>query len=344
MTLNELAERLKCNVEGNGTIEIDGVATLETARSGQLSFLTNSKYYKEAKTSLASAIIVAVDCPPIRRTLLRSTNPYLSFAKAIEIFHAPSCERAGIHPTAWISDLATLGNGVSIGAFTYLGNHTVIEDNVRIGSHCVIHEGVRLSAGAILHSGCVIRERVVIGERCVIQSNSVIGSDGFGYAKKEDGSWYRILQTGSVVLEENVDVGACTTVDRAALGETRISAGSKLDNLVQIGHGCVVGSDSLICAQVGLAGSTTVGKNVILTGQVGAAGHLTIGDGAVATPQTGIPNSVNPGAIISGSPAIDHKKWLKASVAFARLPEIHRAVRDLEKRLIKLEEVLNVEP
>ncbi|HLG15074.1 MAG TPA: UDP-3-O-(3-hydroxymyristoyl)glucosamine N-acyltransferase [Blastocatellia bacterium] len=343
MKLNEIAERLKCELEGDGTIDISGVATLESAQTGQLSFLTNAKYHNEAKSSSASAIIVDADCPPMGMALLRSGNPYLAFAKAIEIFCGPRRATPGVHPTAWISDSASVGNRVSIGAFAYIGHLAMIEDDVSIGSHCAVHEGARVRAGAVLHSGCVIREDVEIGERCVIQNNAVIGSDGFGYAKTDDGAWYPIPQTGGVVIEAQVDVGACSTIDRAALGETRISGGTKLDNLVQIGHGCTVGPDGLICAQVGLAGSTRVGRNVILTGQVGVAGHLTIGDGAIATPQTGVASSVEPGSIISGAPAIDHKKWLKSSAVIARLPEIHRAVRDLEKRLRRLEAVLNVQ-
>jgi UDP-3-O-[3-hydroxymyristoyl] glucosamine N-acyltransferase len=178
---------------------------------------------------------------------------------------------------------------------------------------------------------------VIVGRRCVIHSNAVLGSDGFGYARTDSGEWYRIPQTGTVVLEDEVDVGACSAIDRAALGETRIKRGTKLDNLVHIGHGCQIGPDNLICAQAGLAGSTTTGNQVILAGQVGAAGHLEIGDGVIATAQTGIPGSVEPGRHISGSPAVDHKVWLKTSAAFSRLPDLTRSVRDLERRVESIE-------
>jgi UDP-3-O-[3-hydroxymyristoyl] glucosamine N-acyltransferase len=249
-----------------------------------------------------------------------------------------------IHPTAWISDTARLGRNVSVGAFTYVGDDVIIEDEVTIGAHCTIYERAKIGQNTTVHSGCSIREDVIIGKRCVIQNNSVVGGDGFGYARQADGTWFKIFQAGTVVIEDDAELGACTTIDRAALGETRIQSGVKIDNLAHIGHGSSVGSDSLICAQVGLSGSTTVGKQVILAGQVGAAGHLTIGDGAIATAQAGIPNSVEPGQIIAGSPAMDKRLWLKTSALIARLPELQKTLRDLERRVRELEKTLNTEP
>jgi len=342
MKLSELAERLQCNLEGDGEIEIDGVATLESARKGQISFLTNIKYYAEARTTQASAIIVGPDCPVLEKPLLKHENPYLIFAKAIEVFFPEPDREAKIHPTASIDPKAVIGNRVSVGPYSTIGRGAVIEDDVTIGAHCTIYDGAKIGEKSVIHSGCAIRERVVIGKRCIIQNNSVIGSDGFGYAKQKDGKWYRILQVGTVVIEDDVEIGACSTIDRAALGETRIRRGTKVDNLVQIGHGSIIGEDSLICAQVGLAGSTRVGNRVILAGQVGAAGHLTIGDDAIVTPQTGLPNSVEPGKIVSGSPAIDHKQWLKLSAIFNRLPELQKTVRNLVVRIGRLEEKAEV--
>lgn len=340
MKLSELAERLQCHLEGDGEIDIDGVATLEAARSGQISFLTNVKYYAEAKTTEASAIIVGLDCPALDKPLLKHENPYLIFAKAIEIFFPASHREPQVHPTAYIDSSAVIGNRVAIGPYSTIGKGAVIEDDVVIETHCAIHDGVKVGEKTVIHSGCAVRENVTIGKRCILQNNSVIGSDGFGYAKQKDGKWYRILQVGTVALEDDVEVGAGSTIDRAALGETRIGRGTKIDNLVQIGHGSVIGEDSLICAQVGLAGSTRVGNRVILAGQVGAAGHLTIGDDAIATPQTGIPNSVEPGQIISGSPAVDHKLWLKLSAIFNRLPDLQKTVRNLISRINRLESKL----
>jgi UDP-3-O-[3-hydroxymyristoyl] glucosamine N-acyltransferase len=342
MNLKEIASRLSASLEGEGSVEITGIATLEKATEGELSFLANTKYYREAKTTAASAVIVANDCPSIDKPLLRHGNPYLAFAKAVELFYQPERRESGIHPTAWVSDKAILGRGVSIGAYSFIAAGAIIKDDVKIGSHCSVHEGVNIGERTIIDSGCVIHHQVAIGKRCYIQSNSVIGSDGFGYAKQDDGSWYKIYQAGSVIIEDDVEIGACTTVDRATLGETRIDSGAKLDNLVQIGHACIVGANSMLCSQVGLAGSTKIGKNVILAGQVGSAGHLTLGDGVIATGQTGIPGDVEAGKIISGSPSIENRDWLRSIAVFSRLPDIQKQVRDLEKRVKSLEKALDV--
>jgi UDP-3-O-[3-hydroxymyristoyl] glucosamine N-acyltransferase len=337
MRVSEIADRLGCVIEGDNTLQISGISTLEKAREGEISFFVNPKYYSETKTTRASAIITGNDSPLLAKTILRHSNPYLAFAKAIEIFFPLEIYKPFIHPTAWISDSATIGNKVSIGAFTYIGDNVVIEDAVVIKAQCSIHSGATIGAKTLIHSGCIIRERVVVGKRCIIQNNAVLGSDGFGFAKQENGSWYKIQQSGTVIIEDDVEVGACTTIDRATLGETRIASGTKIDNLVQIGHGSFVGNHSLLCAQVGLAGSTRVGNQVILAGQVGAAGHLNIGDGVIATAQTGIANSIGAGEMISGSPSIKHENWLKASAALARLPMLKKKVRDLEQRLVALE-------
>jgi UDP-3-O-[3-hydroxymyristoyl] glucosamine N-acyltransferase len=341
MKLEEIANRLDCQIEGDGSIEISGVATLEEASQGDLSFLTNNKYTGEARRTKASAVITSFQCPPLGIALLKHKNPYLTFAKAIEFFYPASKRLALVHPTAWISDKAKIGREVAIGPYSVIEDGVQIGDRVSIGSNCTIHSEAQIADDTLIHSGSVIRERVVIGARCIIQNNAVIGSDGFGYAKQEDGSWYKIYQAGTVVLEDDVEVGACTTIDRATIGETRIRAGAKLDNLVQIGHGSAVGRNSLICAQVGLAGSTKVGNDVLLAGQVGSAGHLTVGDGAIATGQTGIPGDVEPGKIISGSPAIENRNWLKSTAVFAKLPDMQRSVRNLEKRIKTIEQIVN---
>lgn len=344
MKLEELASLLSCKLEGDGTLEIQGVATLEAARQGDLSFLTNTKYHKEAQRTKASAILLGPDGPSLSVALLRHDNPYLAFAKAIELFFSAPVQRATIHPTSWIADTASIGANVHVGPFSYVGDGVILGDDVRIHSRCTILEGAQIGNKTVMHSGSVVRERVMVGERCIVQSNAVLGSDGFGYAKQENGAWYRIPQVGTLIVEDDVEIGACTTIDRATLGETRIRRGTKIDNQVQIGHGCTVGVDNLLCAQVGLAGSTKTGVGVVLTGQVGAAGHLTIGDGAIATPQTGIANSVDAGEIVSGAPAIDHKNWLKSSAAFSKLPEIQKNVRRLETRVASLEGLLGKSP
>jgi UDP-3-O-[3-hydroxymyristoyl] glucosamine N-acyltransferase len=269
--------------------------------------------------------------------ILKNENPYLVFAKAIELFYSPAPEKPSIHPTAWIADTARIGKGVSVGAFTFIGEEAKIGDFVQIKAHCSIYPNAAIGAYTKIHSGTSIRENVRIGERCVIQNNAVIGSDGFGYAKQADGSWYKILQAGTVVIGDGVEIGAGATIDRAALGETRVEAGAKIDNLVQIGHGSSIGENSLLCAQVGLAGSTIVGKSVILAGQVGVSGHLTIGDRVVATAQAGIGHSIAPDNIVSGSPCIDNKTWLRATVLYSRLPSMRKTLRDIERRIDALD-------
>jgi UDP-3-O-[3-hydroxymyristoyl] glucosamine N-acyltransferase len=337
MKLGEIAEQLSCVLEGDADIDISGVATLETALEGDLSFLTNPKYQSEAKRTRASAVITGLDWPAIGRPLLRNRNPYLSVARALELFHSPAASSSGVHPTAWIDESAVIGKDVSIGAFTFVGAHAVIGNGVHIAARCVIEADSNIGGGSVLHAGCIIRHQVVIGARCTVHDNAVVGSDGFGYARTDEGEWYPIPQTGTVVLEDDVSIGAGSTVDRATLGETRIRRGTKLDNLVHVGHGCQIGPDNLICAQVGLAGSTRTGTNVILAGQVGAAGHLEIGDGVIATAQAGIPGSIEPGRHVSGSPAVDHKIWLRFSAAYSRLPHLTRSVRELEDRISTLE-------
>lgn len=342
MKLVEVADRLSCKLDGDGSIDIRGVATLERARTGDLSFLTNPKYQSHAKQTGASAILVGYECPPMNLPLLRHDNPYLAFARAIEIFFTTTPVSAAIHPTSWIADTALIGKDVYIGPLTYIGERVVLGDGVRIHSGCTVEADATIGSQTLVHSGAVVRERVIVGSNCIIQNNAVVGSDGFGYAKQADGLWYRIVQAGTVIVEDEVEIGACTTIDRATLGETRIGRGTKVDNQVHIGHGCTIGTDNLICAQVGLAGSTTTGKAVILTGQVGAAGHLQIGDGTIVTPQTGIASSVEAGVIVSGSPAIDHKSWLRSSAAFSKLPDTQRTVRRLENRVKALENTLKV--
>jgi UDP-3-O-[3-hydroxymyristoyl] glucosamine N-acyltransferase len=344
MILREIADKLDCTVDGDDSLTISGISTLEDAKEGEISFFVNPKYSNKTKTTRASAIITGIDTPPLAKTLLRHSNPYLAFAKAIEIFYAREPDEPFIHPTAWIADSAKIGQKVSIGAFTYVGERVVIKDMVDIRARCTIHSGASIGEETLIHSGCVIREGVVIGKRCIVQDNAVIGSDGFGYAKQDDGRWYKILQSGTVVIEDDVEIGACTTIDRATLGETRIAGGTKIDNLVQIGHGSTIGNNVLLCAQVGLAGSTKVGDQVILAGQVGVAGHLTIGDGVTAIAQSGIANSIASGQIVSGSPSISHKDWLKGSATFARLPLIQKSVRAIEQRLAKLEKLYEVLP
>ena len=301
MHIQALAQTLKAKVDATLDFEITGVAPMMEATAHEVTFLANPKYQSQLQTSLAGAVLVAPNFEGhAPMPMLHVDHPYLAFAQAIELFHAKPQTTPGIHPTAVLGEGVALGQNVSIGAYTVIGNHVQIGDNVTIHPHCTIYDHVTLETGALLHSHVVLREAVRVGERVILQNGVVIGADGYGFVPLADGSFYKILQAGTVVLEDDVEVQAQTAIDRATIGTTRIGQGTKVDSLVQIGHGCTVGQHSLLCGQVGLAGSTQVGNHVTLAGQVGAAGHLTIGDRVVAAAKTGIHQSLAPGAKVVG--------------------------------------------
>jgi UDP-3-O-[3-hydroxymyristoyl] glucosamine N-acyltransferase len=331
MKIADLAQHLGATLQGDPAVNITGVASIETAGPGHLTFVANPRYASLARTTKASAILVEPDFAEIAVATLRITNPYLAFAHAIELFYKPPTYTPGIHPTAVVSPTAKIGANPHIGAYAVVSDHVVLGDNAVLLPHSVIYANVRAGKNLFLHSHAVIREHCLLGDNVILQNGAVVGADGFGFAKQADGSWYKILQSGPAVLEDNVEVQANACVDRASIGETRVGSGAKVDNLVQVGHGSTVGSNTLLCAQVGLAGSTTVGKNVILAGQVGVAGHCTIGDGVIATAQSGIPGDVEPGKIVSGYPAIDNRQWLRVVALVNRLPELLRGIKALAK-------------
>lgn len=344
MKLAEIAGRLNCELLGDAELEITGLATIETARAGELTFLSNKKYKRHLAATAASAIITAdAEDIPAGKAGLLSRNPYLTFAEAMWLFHPAVQYPKTIHPTAAVSPTATLGKDVSIGAFVVIGDGAKLGDGAVVLDHCSIYPEAEIGAGALIHSHCVVRERCRIGARVILQNNVTIGSDGFGFAKTAENTWFKIPQAGIVIIADDVEIGAGSTIDRATIGATVIGKGTKLDNLVQIGHGSTVGENTLLCAQVGLAGSTQVGNEVILSGQVGAAGHLKIGDRVIATAQTGIPNSVEAGKIVSGYPAIDNRDWLKSSAVFAHLPQLQKEIRTLKEELRNLKASLEKE-
>ncbi|HSU19023.1 MAG TPA: UDP-3-O-(3-hydroxymyristoyl)glucosamine N-acyltransferase [Acidobacteriaceae bacterium] len=339
MTLAELAERLGATLvpapgadaSAAAAVAITGVAGLEQAGPSHLSFLTNIRYTPLARTTRAAALLVEPSSPELPIPTLRIANPYLAFARALEIFHPRRSFPPGVHSTAVVSPTASIGARSHIGAYVVIGDDVRIGDDAVLLPHTVIYPGAVIGSRFFAHAHAVVREDCRLGDDVTLQNGAVIGADGFGFAKDPEGRWSKILQTGPAVLEDEVEVQANACIDRASVGETRIARGAKIDNLVQVGHGSSVGENSLLCAQVGLAGSTTVGKNVILAGQVGVAGHLTIGDGAIATAQTGIPSDVAPGAVVSGYPAMDNKAWLRTVAAVNRLPELIRRMRSHDK-------------
>ena len=328
MKLAQLAESLKVRIDnGSPETEIHGVAGIEEAQPGQITFVANPKYASAARSTRASAVIVAEDFPAIPVTMLRSKNPYLSFARAVGLFYQPPRYEPGLHATAVIHPSAKLGANAHVGPYVTIDRDARIGSNAVLLAHCAIYAGATIGNNFFAHTHAIVREHCRIGNNVVLQNGVVVGGDGFGFAKDDSGRWYKIVQSGPVVIEDDVEIQANACVDRASVGETRIARGAKIDNLVQVGHGSSVGENSLLCAQAGLAGSTEIGKNVILAGQVGVAGHCKIGDGVVATAQSGIPNDVPAGSVVSGYPAIDNKLWLRCSAVFRRLPELVKAVR-----------------
>ena len=337
MLLKDIAERLDCRLEGDGGIDIRGVSGIEDAQAGDLTFFSNPRYIAELRATRASAVILGHKAEAAPCAMIRADQPYLAFARAVELFADPWRPTPGVHRLAHVEEGVTLGEGVAIGPFA------VIASGVKIGARTIVHPHVVVGRHAevgddcFIHAGVSIRERVRIGNRVIVQDGAVIGSDGFGFARRPDGSHHKIPQIGGLVVEDDVEVGANSAIDRPAVGETRIGAGTKIDNLVQVAHGVTIGRNVLLAAQVGVAGSTTIEDSVTLAGQVGVAGHLTIGKGVVATAQTGIPNSVDAGAFISGYPAIPNRDWLKSSAVFRKLPEYRKLLADLERRIAELE-------
>jgi UDP-3-O-[3-hydroxymyristoyl] glucosamine N-acyltransferase len=328
MKLSEIASRLGARLEnGSPDTEISGVAGIEEAGEHQLTFIANRKYAAAARTTRASAVIVSEDFPAGSTAVLRSKNPYLAFARALEVFYQPPQYAPGVHPTAVVHSSAKIGTGAHIGPYVVIDEDVVIGDRAVILAHVVIYRGARIGKNFFAHAHAVVREHCRLGDSVLLQNGAIVGADGFGFAKADGGKWHKIVQSGPAVLENDVEVQANACIDRASIGETHVAAGAKIDNLVQVGHGSSVGENTLLCAQVGLAGSTEVGKDVILAGQVGVAGHCKIGDGAIATAQSGIPNDVPAKAVVSGYPAVDNKLWLRCVAVFNRLPEIARVLR-----------------
>ncbi len=337
MRLRDIAARLDCELSGDGEIEITGVAGMEHAGPAELTFLANPKYAHKVKHARAGAILVAEPLRDEQMPYLISRNPYLDFARALELFYQPPRPAPGIHPLAFVAETATVGEGASIGPFAVVCERARIGRNAVLHPHVTIYEGAHIGDDFLAHSHAVVREYCRIGNRVILQNGVVVGGDGFGFAKRADGTHHKIVQSGVTVIEDDVEVQSLTSVDRATAGETRVKRGAKIDSLVQVGHACVVGEDNIICAQTGLAGSSILERNVLLAGQVGVSGHLTVHQDAIVYAQSGIGGDVAPGARISGSPAFAAADWLRAITAFAKLPELMKSLRELKKRIERLE-------
>jgi UDP-3-O-[3-hydroxymyristoyl] glucosamine N-acyltransferase len=336
-TLGELARLVGGELQGDSELRVSGVAGLEEAQINQLSFVVGPKYLPLARASEAGALIVPPKLRDINKPLIITDNPYLAFAKILSLFTPKPRPPLGVSSKAHIGAEVKVGDSVSIQPNVYVGDSTVLGDRVSLHGGVYIGSEVCIGHDTILYPNVTILDRCIIGDRVTIHSGTVVGSDGFGFAQ-DGNSYFKIPQVGIVQIDDDVEIGANCTIDRATMGKTWIQRGVKIDNLVQIAHNVVVGEDGIIVAQVGISGSTKVGKNVILAGQVGVTGHLEIGDNVRVGAQSGIAKSIPPGQTVSGSPAISHRDWLKNCQILSRLPELRKKILNLEKRLAAIEE------
>jgi UDP-3-O-[3-hydroxymyristoyl] glucosamine N-acyltransferase len=333
MQLGELATRLGAELRGNPQLEVTGVRGIEEAGPSEITFVANPRYSGLAKTTQAAAVLVEPEFPEIPTATLRIKNPYYAFSRALAMFYQPPAYLSGIHPTAVIDPTAEIGEGAHIGAYAVVGADVKLGPHATLLPHVVLYPGVRVGSHFFAHAHAVVREGCILGDHVTLENGVVIGADGFGFAKNDLGQWEKIPQSGPVRLGDRVDVQANACIDRATIGATEIGAGTKVDNLVQVGHGSRVGEDTLLCAQAGLAGSSVVGSRAILAGQTGVAGHCELGDGVILTAQSGVSHDVPAGKMISGSPAFDNRLWLRAVTVFPRLPELLKRIDRLEKKL-----------
>jgi UDP-3-O-[3-hydroxymyristoyl] glucosamine N-acyltransferase len=333
MKLGELATKLNAELRGDAELEITGVKGIEEAGPTEITFVANPKYASLARKTRAAAVLVEPEFPEIEAATLRLKNPYLAFSRALGFFYQPPVYTPGIHPTAVIDPTAVIGAGAHIGAYVVIGPRVKLGAQATLLPHVVLYPGVEAGNHLFAHAHAVVREDCILGDNVTLENGVIIGADGFGFAKNEDGHWEKIPQSGPVRLGNRVDVQANATIDRATVGETRIGDGTKVDNLVQVGHASHVGENTLICAQTGLAGSSIIGNNVILTGQTGVAGHCSVGDGVILTAQSAVSHDIPAGKIISGSPGFDNRVWLRAVSLFQRLPELAKRLDRVEKKL-----------
>ena len=338
--LKELAEWVGGTLIGDGEVEISGAASLDDAQPGQITFIASPKYLRKLETTKASAIIVSKETASAGKPLLVTPNPQLAFSKILHLFFVKPYQARGIDPHAWISPTALLGNDLTLYPNVYIGERAHIGDRVTLHPGVYVGDDVSIGEDSLLYPNVTVYSGSVIGKRVILHSGAVIGADGFGYVK--DGTKnVKIPQVGKVIIEDDVEIGANSTIDRGALGPTIIRRGVKIDNLVQVAHSVEIGEDSLIVAQVGIAGSTKIGRNVILAGQVGVIDHLEIGDHVMVGAQSGVAQNLPSHQAFSGSPALPHREWLRIVATLSKLPEMKRWLTEIEGRLKKIEASLS---
>jgi len=338
--LKELAEFVGGTVIGDGEVEISGVTSIDEAQPGEITFIATSKYLRKLSETKASAVIVSKEVTTTDKPLICAANPQLAFVKILTLFLAKPYRPKGIDPSAWISPTAQLGKDLTIYPYVYIGDRCRIEDRVTLYPGVYVGEDSVIGEDSVLHPNVSVYSGSVMGKRVILHSGVVIGADGFGFVK--DGKTnVKIPQVGRVIIEDDVEVGANSAIDRAALGQTIIRRGVKIDNLVQVAHNVEIGEDSIIVAQVGIAGSTKIGKNVILAGQVGVVGHIEIGDNVQVGAQSGVGQSLPPDQAFSGSPVMPHREWLRMVTTLPKLSGMRKILTDIEARLKKVEEAIS---
>ncbi len=337
ITLQELADHLSGQVIGDPSVRIQGLGTLDNAREGEITFLANPKYAHKVETTNATAVILPGKADPFGHNAIVVASPYLAFAMLMTLFASKPRIARGVMEGAFVDKGATIGKEVTVYPGTYIADRVRIGDRVTLHPNVTLYEGVVIGDDVTLHAGVSVREGCRLGNRVTIHNGTIIGADGFGYAPNGQ-AWFKIPQIGIVIINDDVEIGANTTIDRAALETTRIGRGTKIDNLVQVAHNCVIGEDCMIVAQTGIAGSSTLGNHVTLGGQVAIIDHLQIGDNAMISGQSGVVSNVAPGAVLSGTPAIPHLARLKASAIFPQLPGMRKLLAKHEKRLAAVEE------
>ena len=337
LSVEELAQLLNCPFVGDGATVIRGVSSLEKAKEGDLVFLSHRKYLSLLERSKASAAIIPSEEQYDRIPVIKSENPHISFVKVVEIFYKPYPPEQGIHPSALVSPSAKIGKDVSIGPFAFIGDEAEIGDKTVIFPFVAIYPWVKIGKETVIHSHVSIREDVKIGQRVIIHNGAVIGSDGFGYLQDKDRSHIKIPQVGTVIIEDDVEVGANTTIDRATLGETIIKKGAKIDNLVQVAHNVEIGPHSVLAGQVGISGSTKIGKNVMMGGQVGVKDHVNIEDNVILVGRTGVTRNIPANSIMGGTPQMHFKDWRKLTAMLPRLYDLGKEIKRLKKKVEELE-------
>jgi len=335
-SLRELADYLDGTVIGDGDVRIRGLGSLDDAGEGQITFLANPRYAAKVATTRATAVVLPPGADRHGKNAVEVKNPYLAFAKLLTLFHVSPPEAKGVMTGAFVGDKVSMGDAVTIYPGAYVANGVRLGNRVTIYPGVVLYEGVDVGDDVTIHANVVVRERCRIGNRVIIHGGAVIGSDGFGYAPDGKG-WYKIPQIGIVMIEDDVEIGANTAIDRAALEVTLIKRGTKIDNLVQIAHNCVVGENCMIVSQVGISGSASLGEHVTLAGQVGVAGHLEIGANTMVGAKSGVPGNLPANGMFSGIPTIPHREWLRTMGTLPKLPEMRKTVAALEKRIEDLE-------